>query len=84
MAKKMAKRKFEPGHRIMVRKGLHENDTIAFVGVRGTVVNVYSSDPTGKDRNEFCIAVRLDSRSGRDTDILFKAGQLAASNPKGK
>ena len=33
MTKKMAKRAFEPGHRIMVRKGLHENDTIAFVGV---------------------------------------------------
>lgn len=80
----MQKRKFEPGHRIMVRKGFLENDTIDCVGMRGTVIAVYSNDPTGKDRNEFCVAVKMDPRIGRDLPVLFRAVQLASSNPKGK
>lgn len=71
------------GHRVMVLNGFLENDTIDFVGQRGTVYAVYSDHPNGKDSNQFCIAVRMDSRLGRDLPMLFRAKDLTSSNPKG-
>ena len=71
----------EHGHRVMVRTGHLENDTMAFVGMRGTVVAIYSNDPNGKDRHESVIAIKLDCRSHYDSPILFRAADLAMSNP---
>lgn len=66
----------EPGHRVMVKKGFAENDTIAFVGMRGTVVAVYRAN-----NRELVAAVKLDSRSSYDSPMVFGLRQLANSNP---
>lgn len=66
-----------PGVRVMVTRGHREHDTMSIVGTMGTIVAVYSNDPIHKDRNEFCVAVRLDSRIRHDGEMLFRASDLA-------
>jgi hypothetical protein len=78
------KGRIKSGIRVMVMRGHLEQDTMEFVGTRGTVFAVYSKDPVKKDRNEFCIAVKLDSRNRHDLPMLFRASDLANINVNGR
>lgn len=66
----------QPGHRVMVKKGFYENDTMAFVGQRGTVLAVYRAV-----NREMVVSVKLDSRGSYDSPMVFGLRQLANSNP---
>lgn len=66
----------EFGNRVMVKKGLAANDTMAFVGMRGTVVAVYKC----RNSKDMVAAVRLDSRSRHDVPMVFSLSQLADNN----
>ena len=73
-------RKPRNGMRVMATSGFAETNTNEFVGVRGTIVAIYSNDPTGADYNQPVIAVRMDSRAKWDEPKLFTCKQLTDAN----
>ena len=73
-------RKPRNGMRVMATSGFAETNTNEFVGQRGTIVAIYSNDPTGGDYNRPVIAVRMDSRSRYDEPKLFTCKQLTDAN----
>lgn len=73
-------RKPRNGMRVMVTSGFAEINTNVFVGQRGTIVAIYSNDPTGADYKQPVIAVRMDSRSRYDEPAMFTCKQLTDSN----
>ena len=64
------------------RVGKHGGQHIgqAFVGTRGTIVGIYSDDPTGADYRYPVIEVRVDSRSRHDSTVFFTCKQLTDAN----
>ena len=73
-------RKPRNGMRVMATSGFAETNTNEFVGVRGTIVAIYSTDPTGADYNRPVIAVKMDSRMRHDEPKLFTCKQLTDAN----
>lgn len=73
-------RKPRVGMRVMATSGFAETNTNEFVGIRGTIVAIYSNDPTGADYKQPVIAVRMDSRSRYDEPAMFTCKQLTDSN----
>ena len=67
----------KPGIRVMITRGHLERDTLQFVGTMGTIYAVYSNDPIRKDRNNYVVAVKLDSRLRHDEPMTFRASDLA-------
>lgn len=68
------------GMRVMATSGFAATNTNCFVGVRGTIVAVYSNDPTGADYKQPVIAVRMDSRASWDEPAMFTCKQLTSAN----
>lgn len=73
-------RKPRVGMRVMATSGFAETNTNEFVGIRGTIVAIYSNDPTGADYKQPVIAVRMDSRAKWDEPKLFTCKQLTDAN----
>lgn len=73
-------RKPRVGMRVMATSGFAETNTNEFVGIRGTIVAIYSNDPTGADYKQPVIAVRMDSRMKWDEPKLFTCKQLTDAN----
>lgn len=73
-------RKPRNGMRVMATSGFAETNTNEFVGIRGTIVAIYSNDPTGADYKQPVIAVRMDSRAKWDEPKLFTCKQLTDAN----
>lgn len=73
-------RKPRNGMRVMATSGFAETNTNCFVGQRGTIVAIYSNDPTGADYKQPVIAVKMDSRSRWDDPAMFTCKQLTDAN----
>lgn len=73
-------RKPRVGQRVMATSGFTEKNTNNFVGVRGTIVAIYSDDPTGADYRYPVIAVKMDSRARWDEPKMFTCKQLTDAN----
>ena len=78
-------RKPKNGMRVMATSGFAETNTDKLVGINGTIVAIYSNDPTGADYKQPVIAVRMDSRCKWDEPAMFTCKQLTnATAPRYK
>ena len=73
-------RKPRVGQRVMATSGFTAINPNNFVGERGTIVAIYSNDPTGADYRYPVIAVKMDSRARWDEPKMFTCKQLTDAN----